>query len=566
MEINDSSLLIEPSSKEALKSPKIITANESSNSIEVEQSVDWKEEALKGNFMPAVIKLDRNEIHVDDIVDPNTGNRLVHLATYKGFLNVVRTLHETFKCDISIKNNFGHSALHLLCSRFSLDLHLFYFLIKYDPNSLDLKDSSNVSPLFYCVMSKQNVGFLYLLSLGADPYILDKFENNILFWALTHNNLFAVKFILNNLDIDLDSKFYKINPTISKDITDLLICSKNTASCKYICKYLYTKINLDSLKNMIVNLDKSSFYNIKNFEILSMVYHYKSRLHLNLLAIFNVFMNLNFSYYCFNFYLTLFVKETKATSKLLILVLFGFIKFYFLSDMTNSFNIFPSMVCIALLVINFILTVKLFFFSSKVKIQNSKSLNEENVLNEVNQVFKTNLFSMFFEEEICEICLIRKDIYTIHCKTCNKCVENFHFHSIIFNNCISMENMRPYFLYEATNLFICILLIVIFYYWVNEGYPRNNYYLITNLMYMIVGPSFKHLVLSIYIFISMIYSFQVICVLLVCLGYKTTYHMLFRNHKIKNHYIQMKNKMLYFTVDTNKYTFFQAIFNIFKNF
>ena len=565
METNDSSLLIEKS-KEVDSTNMTNTSSTPEIPSEVEPIVYWTEQALKGNFMPAVVMLDRKEINVEDVVDSNTGNKLIHLAVFRGYLNVVRTLHETFKCNISVVNNYGHSPLHLLCSRFSLDMHLFYFLIKYDPTSLDLKDLSNVTPLFYCVMSKQNIGFLYLVSLGADLYNLDRFENSILYWSLSHNNLFALKFILNHLEIDINSKFNKLNTNFTKDVTDLLISSKSNASCKYICKYQFDKLSLEMLTKMKENLNRNSFYNIKNYEILSIVLHYKQRVHLRPLAMIKILFNLNYRFYGFRLYCTLFLSQMKSCFKALLFVLVASIKYSFLADLNNNYNSFVSLVCCVLILINLILTFMLLFFNRKPKILPACTLRESNVINEVNEKFKTDLFGIFFEEEICEICLIRKDIYTNHCKVCNKCVDQFHFHSLLFNTCVSKHNMRVYFLNELTNLLVCFILLIIFYYRVNDDFPRSNYYFITNLMYAMIYPSFKHIFFSNLLFYSLIYSLQRVCVLLICMGYNTTYYMLFRTHKVKNQNIQIKNKLYYFTVDTNKYTFLEAIINIIRNF
>ena len=73
----DSSLLIEePSNSEYQDSQRTTVA---SIQPQVLLYVDWKAEAKGGNFMPAIMLLEQNKIHIYDIVDPPTGNRLITL-------------------------------------------------------------------------------------------------------------------------------------------------------------------------------------------------------------------------------------------------------------------------------------------------------------------------------------------------------------------------------------------------------------------------------------------------------------------------------------------------------
>ena len=78
------------------------------------QIIEWRKEALKGNFMPAILMLEQNKINVNDIVDENNKETLLHLAGRFTFYNVIRVLIEKFNADINIKNKNGHTLLFLI--------------------------------------------------------------------------------------------------------------------------------------------------------------------------------------------------------------------------------------------------------------------------------------------------------------------------------------------------------------------------------------------------------------------------------------------------------------------
>ena len=52
--------------------------NEKLNSSNLEIPIDWKNEAIRGNCLPAIIKVIRNEIDVDTVIDLQNGNKLLH--------------------------------------------------------------------------------------------------------------------------------------------------------------------------------------------------------------------------------------------------------------------------------------------------------------------------------------------------------------------------------------------------------------------------------------------------------------------------------------------------------
>lgn len=77
--------------------------------------ISWKDEVMKGNFMPAIYLLNCGKIYINDVVCPNTNNRILHFATTFSFLNVSRCLVEKFKADINLQNSKGHSPTPYNC-------------------------------------------------------------------------------------------------------------------------------------------------------------------------------------------------------------------------------------------------------------------------------------------------------------------------------------------------------------------------------------------------------------------------------------------------------------------
>ena len=102
------------------------------------KTISWREEALKGDFMPAMIMLEQNKINVNEIVNPFSRETLLLLAGRFGFFNVMRTLIEKFGADINYKNVNGHYLLFLIVSTNNGNVVHFHYLINQDNLEIDL--------------------------------------------------------------------------------------------------------------------------------------------------------------------------------------------------------------------------------------------------------------------------------------------------------------------------------------------------------------------------------------------------------------------------------------------
>ncbi len=194
-------------SEELLFDSKKIQNNNNNNTNNL--VVNWKDEIYKGNFMPAFLLLDQGKINVNDIIEPNTQNTLLHLALSFSYTNVTRGLIEIFKCHLNPKNRFGHTPFHILCNNELNDIFLFSYLIKNEYLLFDEKDRTGVTPLFFSIISKHNMAFLLLLFKKANLLNVDEMGNNALYFALSADNKFALNFLLRHCPkLGLNSRFF----------------------------------------------------------------------------------------------------------------------------------------------------------------------------------------------------------------------------------------------------------------------------------------------------------------------------------------------------------------------
>ena len=101
-----------------------------------EDAVYWKEECMKGNFMPAVIMLEQKRINIDDEVDTQNGNTLLHYAAKFSFYNVIRALVEIYHADINKQNKSGHTPFFYIVSNTDKNIFNFQYFAKLKYNMI----------------------------------------------------------------------------------------------------------------------------------------------------------------------------------------------------------------------------------------------------------------------------------------------------------------------------------------------------------------------------------------------------------------------------------------------
>ena len=137
-------------------------------SPETPSQIDHVMEALKGNFMPSILLLESNKIDINSPINSDTGDTLLHLAIGFSFYNVTRTLIEKFNADVNIKNQNGHTPLHILCYNQAKDLVILTYLLNNKSLNIDEEDNAGLTALSYSVINNFNIAFYVFIFYFAN--------------------------------------------------------------------------------------------------------------------------------------------------------------------------------------------------------------------------------------------------------------------------------------------------------------------------------------------------------------------------------------------------------------
>ena len=537
--------------------------NEKLNSSNLEIPIDWKNEAIRGNCLPAIIKVIRNEIDVDTVIDLQNGNKLLHYSVYYGHLNVTRILIEKFNSNINVRNKFGHTPLHMICNQTPVNMHLFAYLVNNDKINLDSLDKTNVGCVSFAINSHFNLGFLYLANKGVQLYSSDIYSNNLLYWVLGSDNLFVLKYLITHMNFDINCSFYNN----SKTVIEFMISTGHRKCTDYIMKYHFEKINLYSLFEGIKK-DKFSFYNQSNYEKIRTIYAYRTNSFLMLLKFILFHILFEFEYKATQIYLIgdIILTRTPIIIKLFIYLMNILIKIliflYFkdihpktiFSEEIKTTNYYPIQHVLELILyflsfITLLLTKSLFSNQNFLYIT-KKTLNDSfNILNIISNQMEENILELPDESDLCSVCLICTEINVHHCNKCNKCIKDFFFHSIFFNKCFTKNNILAYILYNFTTFSLNLIVIwQIITFTLNTSQYKSDY--LSHLIIIIIFSNlFSFISLSL-ILTQLIINFQRLFLCIYSIGCKSTYYFLFKvkPHKSK---IQIRNNDLVFIADSN---------------
>ena len=520
--------------------------------------VNWTQEALKGNLKPAIVMLHKKEIDIDKIVDLNTGNTLLHIACMFGYMAPIRCLIENFMANPNIKNADGLTPFHIVCKNGNERTLLFLYFIKIQDLDINVRDRQGISPLFFTISHNFHYAFFLLIQRGAILHHTDNNKNNIFYYALTSENKIALKFIINHVSSNINSKYFtdKDNLTLS----DLMIKTQYSKQLIWLCKYYLDDINLSSIIDN-ANKEKSSFekVNVMNYELFNMVMYIKLGQHFSLLK--KILFNFRYKGYILYFWIWHTIKSSQELTKFIsffALVCFKLtaITYFALNTTTNtltptdsdSISYISSLFSFIYLVFFYcfklsalISTFMFFHCFYKLYKDNIESFHmDKNSLTDDNHVLKTlyevsliNQIDIFFEERICEVCLIRKEVHDNHCDICKVCVKNFFFHSNYFNRCVNKKNVFNYILMMLAMGVLNLYLFNLFCQYLLSLYPNYTYsdYSSTNFIFLLMNTSYFNLAIFLFLLIEAICYFQIFYVCICCLGYNTTYYNIFRYHK-----------------------------------
>lgn len=544
------------------------------------EKIDWHKEALGGNFMPAIIMLEQKKINVDDIVNEDNNETLLHLAGRYSFYNVLRTLIEKYHADINIRNKNGHTLLFLIVGTNDYNIINFSYLLRQEKLETDIYDNNGMSPLVHSVMTSFHFAFLYFVNEGLLDKYKDNFNNPLIYFAIIHNNKFVLSYLLINKKKEINSKYF--NDTHS--LSDILITNRYNSITKFLSKYFYKEIDLNNIISCRNNLSSFNCYNIYNYELLNTLYYFKTHDFIGFISSIikknnyendNIQNNNsdkktnNFGYYYkvinlrFMIY-NLILPSLSPLYKLLFFFIYISIIYYICNEKNNELNKNPrpnNFIYNTLSILLFYIIIIILFRFNK-HYESSKN-KKDNIESEISFKLKNNIVDLPDIEEICPCCSHIKNISTIHCYICGYCIPFRVFHSNLFGCCISKLNIIYYLLYVILKInfyFICLLNAL-------KANPTNNG------LICVIFPFWYYTSLKTFILQSFIGGLIVINLghlfsLLFCLSVKTPYKYIFELDK-KVYYKCLNenpnNKTIYQVPEINDEKKIKNLFNfIFK--
>jgi hypothetical protein len=244
------------------------TINNNINNIKV----SWIDQVIKKNFMPAMILLEKGIINVNSYI-PNINECLLHLSVNFSYYNVTRCLIEKFNADPNIKNYFGSTPLHLVCSNPDKDIAIFIYLLTRENIKINERDSNGMTPIFYSIINNFEDAFLLLVSRGVDLNQKDNNDKNLMFYAIVSGNLFIFNFLEKHCNqISLISSNINNKGIIFSDIA---IQFGNHKKIQKILKIYYKDINLESIVSCCNNVKTFNTYSKDVYENLNTCYFYR---------------------------------------------------------------------------------------------------------------------------------------------------------------------------------------------------------------------------------------------------------------------------------------------------
>ena len=548
----------EPEENESLKGDGVQQENKNIKDNESEKEnkpeiVEWRKEALTGNFMPAVIMLEQKKINVNDIVDENNKETLLHLAGHFSYYNVIRVLIEKFHADINLKNKNGYSLLFLLVGTTDFNIINFSYLIKQEKLIIDTYDNFGLNPLVHSIITSFHYAFLYFINEDLIDKHKDNYGNPLIYFSIVNNNKFVFIYLIYNKINDINSKYFNSR----KNLSDVLINNSNNSITKFIGKYLYNELDINSIASCRKNILDFEKYNIYNYELLNTIYFFKTKNYLGFLcSLFNKSklenenesndnnININnnnkdnkefkFGYYYkiinlrFMFY-NLILPSLSSIYKFFFLFTYFTLLYYITNEQNNELNEYPRPNYSIYNTIIFILFYNIIIFlfnTKKPRKENNKNRNRNILESEIASNLKDKIENLPDIEEICPCCAVVKKISSIHCYLCGNCIPFRVFHSNLFGCCISKKNIIFYLLYAILKIniyYICLRNAL-------KANPTNNG-LICVFFPFWYKTSLKTFALQSFIGGVIVIHLGHLISVLLCLSVKTPYKYIFEADK-----------------------------------
>lgn len=520
-----------------------------------EEVVNWREECIKGNLMPGVLLLDQKKISVNDIVNPDNGNTLLHYAANFGFYNVVRTLIEKFDADINIQNKSGFSPIFLIVSNTDTNIFNFHYLLKTEKIDFSLKDVNGLNILVHSIITNFHFAFLYFCHMNLmDDCKEDKYNNPLIYFAITNNNKFALSYLLLNKNSNINDTYYNNTSVLS----DILITNKNNSITKFLVKYFNEEISLKSIHTCKKSILNFMFYNVYNYELLNTLYFFKTKSYLSfIVALFKRFKptfnrcsnqrlleehfvnnDIGYRYKMINIKYMIYdlILPKMANGIKLLLFLLYLCLFYFGTNQQMSFllilkeenfdyaYLIYKVISIFVLFIWFVIMLN---SNTKLLIIEDQNENAKQLEKDITDILKKdNVLELPYIDEICPACAKKKLLEETHCYRCKTCFKYKYFHSNLFNICITKNNIKRYLMYVILKInfyFICLYNLL-------DKNPTNK----TILAFLFVfryKTSISNIILEAIVGFFLFKEIGHFLAMILCLTVKTPYEYIYKGHK-----------------------------------
>ena len=520
-----------------------------------EEVVNWRGECIKGNLMPGVLLLDQKKISVNDIVNPDNGNTLLHYAANFGFYNVVRTLIEKFDADINIQNKSGFSPIFLIVSNTDTNIFNFHYLLKTEKVDFSLKDVNGLNILVHSIITNFHFAFLYFCHMNLmDDCKEDKYNNPLIYFAITNNNKFALSYLLLNKNSNINDTYYNNTSVLS----DILITNKNNSITKFLVKYFNEEISLKSIHTCKKSILNFSFYNVYNYELLNTLYFFKTKSYLSsIIALFKRFKptfnrcsnqrlleehfvnnDIGYRYKMINIKYMVYdlILPKMANGIKLLLFLLYLCLFYFGTNQQMSFllilkeenfdyaYLIYKVISIFVLFIWFVIMLN---SNTKLLVIEDQNENAKQLEKDITDILKKdNVLELPYIDEICPACAKKKLLEETHCYRCKTCFKYKYFHSNLFNICITKNNIKRYLMYVILKInfyFICLYNLL-------DKNPTNK----TILAFLFVfryKMSISNIILEAIVGFFLFKEIGHFLAMILCLTVKTPYEYIYKGHK-----------------------------------
>ena len=199
-------------------------------------------------------KSENEKIFKDFINAKTDGDNLtaLHYASFRGNIKVIKLLIENF-AEINALSSHGLNMIHK-AAQGNKPSAIIYFNKKYNMDLKDLEEN-HMNALHLATISGMDNSVIFLLSLGLDPNIQDKFGYTALHYAVKYNqNRIIKKLLQKGADRDIKEKKTKKTPVMmAKNKPDILEIFRK----KGVCEKLFFKPDISqkafcSNKNMIL--------------------------------------------------------------------------------------------------------------------------------------------------------------------------------------------------------------------------------------------------------------------------------------------------------------------------